>query len=190
MFTPTGNKLAPAFLAFPPPNSSPYSSTPAGPRNLPIHLRNPHWIPWQLMVLPLHPRSCPSVHELWALAPGLELCFLSLASRVLLPWDIHVHPPHLVETCTSSVCFIGLFSVKLILCLNAQSCPTLRDPMGCSPWDFPGKIPGVVCHFLLHFLLPDFPDSGIEPTSPASPALAGKFFTTEDWEAPIFLLTS
>ena len=59
------------------------------------------------------------------------------------------HPPHLVETCTSSVCFVGLFSVKLILCLNAQSCPTLHDPMGCSPWGFPGKNPGVVCHFLL-----------------------------------------
>ena len=36
-----------------------------------------------------------------------------------------------------------------------QSCPTLYDPMDCSlkrllcPWDFPGKNPGVGCHFLL-----------------------------------------
>ena len=35
-----------------------------------------------------------------------------------------------------------------------QSCPTLCDPMDCSPpgscpWDFPGKSTGVGCHFLL-----------------------------------------
>ena len=37
----------------------------------------------------------------------------------------------------------------------AQSCPTLCDPMDCSPprllrpWDFPGKRTGVGCHCLL-----------------------------------------
>ena len=36
----------------------------------------------------------------------------------------------------------------------AQSCPTLNDPMDCSPrllcpWDFPGKTTGVGCHCLL-----------------------------------------
>ena len=31
----------------------------------------------------------------------------------------------------------------------------------------------------------DFPDSGIKPTSPASLALAGGFFTTEPPEKPI-----
>ena len=37
----------------------------------------------------------------------------------------------------------------------AQLCPTLCDPMDCSPtrflhpWDFPGKSTGVGCHFLL-----------------------------------------
>ena len=49
------------------------------------------------------------------------------------------------------------------MCVCAQSCPTLSDPMGCSPpsssvhgvlpgvfaWGFPGKNPGVCCHFLL-----------------------------------------
>ena len=101
------------------------------------------------MVPPLPPRSCPSVPGLWAFGPGLELYSLSPASRLLLPWDIHIPPSLLVETCTSSVGFLGLFSVKLILYLNAQLCLTLRDPMGCSPWDFPGKNPGVSCHFLL-----------------------------------------
>ena len=35
----------------------------------------------------------------------------------------------------------------------------------------------------------DLPDSGIEPTSLASPALAGRFFSTRaTWEAPIITL--
>ena len=49
-----------------------------------------------------------------------------------------------------------------------QSCPTLCDPMDCSlpdssvhvvlvgysPWDFPSKSTGVVCHFLLQGIFP------------------------------------
>ena len=31
----------------------------------------------------------------------------------------------------------------------AQSCPTLCNPMGCSPRSLPGKSTGVGCHFLL-----------------------------------------
>ena len=42
------------------------------------------------------------------------------------------------------------------------------------PWDFPGKNSGVGCRFLLQGL----PNPGIEPTSPASPALGGGFFST------------
>ena len=41
------------------------------------------------------------------------------------------------------------------------------------PWNFPGKNTGVGCHFLLQGI---FPTQG--PASPASPALAGRFFTT------------
>ena len=43
------------------------------------------------------------------------------------------------------------------------------------PWDSPGKNTGVSCHFLLQGT---FPDLGIEPLFSASPALAGRFFTT------------
>ena len=46
-----------------------------------------------------------------------------------------------------------------------QSCPTLSDPgslVGYSPWNFPGKSPGVGCHFLLQ---------GIIPTQGANPGL-------------------
>ena len=62
----------------------------------------------------------------------------------------------------------------------AQSCPTLRDPMDCSPpgppsmgfsrqeyWSgLPFPSPG------------DLPNPGIKPGSVTSPALAGRFFTT------------
>ena len=67
-----------------------------------------------------------------------------------------------------------------ILCiyLVTKSCQTLCSSMNCSlpgscPWNFPCRNTGVGCHFLLEGI---FPDSGIEPTSPA---LAGGYFTTE-----------
>ena len=72
-------------------------------------------------------------------------------------------------------------------CVYAQSPPTLRDPMDCSPpgssscqgfsrqeyWSgLPCPPPG------------DLPDPGIEPVSLVSLALAGGFFTTgTTWEA-------
>ena len=67
---------------------------------------------------------------------------------------------------------------------GAQLCPTLYDPMNCSPplsvefyrqgfWSgFPFPTPG------------DLPHSGIEPMSLVSLALAGGFFTiSATWEA-------
>ena len=62
--------------------------------------------------------------------------------------------------------------------LFTQSCPTLCDPMDCSP---PGSsVQGVLQARILEWVaIPfsrDLPDSGIEP---GSPALAGGFFTTE-----------
>ena len=49
----------------------------------------------------------------------------------------------------------------------------LQFPRFLCPWNFPGKNSGVGCHFLLQG---DLPHPGIKP---ASPALAGGFFTTE-----------
>ena len=51
----------------------------------------------------------------------------------------------------------------------AQSCPTLCDPMDCTPigflcpWDFPGNSTGVDCHFLLQGI---FPTQGSNPGLP------------------------
>ena len=79
------------------------------------------------------------------------------------------------------VCVCMCVCVCLCLCACAHSCPTLCDPMDCSPpdsscpWNFsrqeywsrpPFPIPG------------DLPEPGIEPASLVSPALAGGFFTT------------
>ena len=59
-----------------------------------------------------------------------------------------------------------------MLCLVAQSCLTLFDPMDCS-------LPGSSVH-------PpgDLPHQGIKPVSPMASALEGGFFTTSTaWEA-------
>ena len=49
------------------------------------------------------------------------------------------------------------------------------------PWNSPGKNTGVGCHFL--------PNPGIKPTSLASPALAGGFFTTTPPGKPEMVLS-
>ena len=66
-------------------------------------------------------------------------------------------------------------------CMHAQLYPA-QQPQRMQPIrllcprDFPVKNIGVGCHFLLQG---DLPSPGIEPLSPVSPALAGRFFTTE-----------
>ena len=67
---------------------------------------------------------------------------------------------------------------------SLQSCLTLCDPMDCSLPGFsvhgilPGKNTGVGCHVLLQgMFLPQ--GSGIEPTSPAAPALWTDSLPTE-----------
>ena len=56
--------------------------------------------------------------------------------------------------------------MKMCVCLAVQSCPTLRDPMDCSPpgsfvhRDSPGKNIGVGCHALLQEI---FPAQGSNP---------------------------
>ena len=66
-----------------------------------------------------------------------------------------------------------------------RSCPTLCDPMDCSP---PAALSMGLSRQEYWSGLPfpppgDVPDPGIEPTSPASLALAGRFFTAEPLES-------
>ena len=51
---------------------------------------------------------------------------------------------------------------------------------------FPGKNTGVGCHFPPPG---DIPNPGFKPTSPESPELAGRFFTTEPLGKPHSLYT-
>ena len=73
---------------------------------------------------------------------------------------------------------VQLRHIPLHACL--LSCVQLCDPVGYS-------LPGPSVHGVLQAILGlvaisfsrGLPDPGIEPTSPASPAVAGRFFTTE-----------
>ena len=61
----------------------------------------------------------------------------------------------------------------------AKSCPTLCDAMDCS---LPGSsLRGILQARILEWVATsssrDLPGPGIEPASPLSPALAGRFFT-------------
>ena len=78
-----------------------------------------------------------------------------------------------------------LLYVICYLCLVAQSCPALCDPMDCN-------LLGSSVHGILQarntgvaFLPPeDLPNPGVEPASLSSPALAGGFFTSRaPWDA-------
>ena len=74
--------------------------------------------------------------------------------------------------------------------LSRSVLPTLCNPLYCDPMDcspplsvgFPSKHTGVGCHFLLQGIFP------IKPAPHESPALAGRFFTTEPPEALIICI--
>ena len=66
-----------------------------------------------------------------------------------------------------------------------KSCPTLCDPVDCSPpgSSFRGILQAGIRSGLSYSLPGYLPNAGIKPTSLMSPALAGRFFTTSaTWE--------
>ena len=72
--------------------------------------------------------------------------------------------------------------------MHTQSCPTVFDPMDCSP---PGSSVHVIFQARIWSWLPfptprDLPNPGAEPVSLESPALAGRFFTTVPPGKPLF----
>ena len=72
-------------------------------------------------------------------------------------------------------------------CVCVCVCPTLCNPMDYSPHQTPLSMEFSRQEYWSGLPFPSsghLPDSGIEPTSPASPALSGRFFTTSaSWEA-------
>ena len=80
----------------------------------------------------------------------------------------------------------------LKICVHAKLCPTLCNPMDCS---LPGSsIHGILqARMLERVTLPSsrrYSQPRIEPTSLTSPALAGRFFTTNaTWETPRYIFS-
>ena len=72
------------------------------------------------------------------------------------------------------------------VCIHAHSCPTLCDPIDCS---LPGSsVYGISQARIVEWVAisssRDLPDPGIEPLLLMSPAMTGRFFTTDAiWEA-------
>ena len=66
-------------------------------------------------------------------------------------------------------CLITVLVTTAVLCLVAQSCPTLCNPKDCSPpgstvqGNSPGKNTGMGCHALLQG---NFPSQGLNPGLP------------------------
>ena len=92
--------------------------------------------------------------------------------RILWPFTL---PATVCSSLLNSLLYLSFILWYLVVSGVQLFC----DPMNYSlpgssgSWDFPGKMTGVGCHFLLQGNLPD---PGIKPTSLA---LAGGFFTTE-----------
>ena len=103
-------------------------------------------------------------------------CFISEILCIFCSLKIY----HTFTCCTSVI--YGYVCVQL--------CLTLRDPIDCS---LPGSsVHGIVQVRILEWVPcsppGDLPDSGTEPISPVSPALAGGFFTTSaTWEAKNYI---
>ena len=77
------------------------------------------------------------------------------------PWGDTFQDPHCMPKSVDSKFWnlIWCFSCTCIKVLIAQSCPTLWDPMQCSPrllcpWNSPGKNTGAGSHYLLQGIFP------------------------------------
>ena len=91
--------------------------------------------------------------------------------KIELPYDLAIPLLHIYQKKIKSrprkKIFTLMFSV--CMCLVAQSCPSLCDPMDCSPpgssvhGDSPGKSTGVGCHALFWGI---FPTQGSNPGLP------------------------
>ena len=80
------------------------------------------------------------------------------------------------------LCVYIHLSLYCCCCLVTKSCPTLCDPVDYIAHQAPLSMGFSRQEYWSGLLCPppgDLPDPGIEPTSPASPALAGGLFTSE-----------
>ena len=88
--------------------------------------------------------------------------------------------------------YISVYVYVCVVCAKLlQSCPTLWDPMDCSPLG--SSVHGILQARILEWVAISFPgdiaNPGIQPAFLMSPALAGRFFTTSaTWVLYICLL--
>ena len=126
-----------------------------------------------------------------SILPSICLGHTSLLTGEFVPQDLSACCDLCLE-CLSPKChflqgWLNGLHPQSHTCVCAQSCPTLCNPMCCN---LPGSsvhgiIPGRILEWVPFPLPGDLPNPGIEPTSPASPAVAGGFFTTESLGNPI-----
>ena len=111
--------------------------------------------------------------------------------RALIDWDdgAGIEFQRISEIVAQSMLSLLWCSVRCVYVFT-QSCP-IPVTLGTAAYQAP-LLMGFSrqeCWSRLPFLPPgDLPDSGIDPASPASPALAGGFFTTEPPGKPFSLL--
>ena len=131
--------------------------------------------------------SCYSAHQastrsLWELSVPITLWYEShYISKEIKQTALNWRFQSYLENSSNNCLFICAHMHSV-----AQSCPTLCHPTDCSlPGSLmvrEGDIFGKNTEVGYHFLLKGsswLPDLGFKPISPASPALAGRFFTTE-----------
>ena len=101
---------------------------------------------------------------------------LSFFSNLKYIWEII----HTNSYRMSSLFFLNSWTLLALVCVCVQSYLSLCDPMGCSPLPLCSFVPGWQEYWSGPFPPPgDLPNPEIEPVSPGSPPLAGRFFTTE-----------
>ena len=75
-------------------------------------------------------------------------------------WSTTINVPSTLEECVLQYLHLSFYiwSLKVKIKKVKLLSPTLCDPKGCTcqapPWDFPGKITGLGCHFLLQGIIP------------------------------------
>ena len=77
---------------------------------------------------------------------------------IILAEQIPKYSIHLTQVADLQILFTYSSYFSMCVCLVAQSCPTLCDPLQPTRllclWDFSGKNTGVGCHFLLQGIFP------------------------------------
>ena len=124
----------------------------------------------------------------WPFLASAACLFHNLCSLISLA--VYHRPPSLdckLHEDRDLVCFGHKCISSTCVCSVAESCLTLHDPMNCGPQGSPvrGILQAKILEWVAISSSRDLPNPGIKPTSPASPALAGRFFTmSTTWGAP------